>query len=429
MAIVVTGMRGLSRVAIGLTLIATAACSRGSSSDATNAATNTRRIRLWHTFNPAETEALNEVLSARGGTHQVEGTLLPFQRGQTILREVVESGAECPDLVRIDATWIPELARAGLLAQVPPAVAAERRWLAEAGDLARDRGVDYALPQSIDGLALIYKESAVGAVDWPPATVNALIATARRLTEGGNHGLGVRVDGYWFAAFLRGWGGELLDPSTGYLGIDQPIAEQSLDRFADFFGARGIAGPPPPTGNEAQDEVRRFRAGALAVVMNGPWAATDLGAGDLAGLGVAPFPSGPDGRPAAPRGGQMFAVPTCAREPVAAWALALELTEPALQASWARRFGVVPTTADALADAGPFSQAFYRALQRARPLPRHPISAEIFDDLNPAIAAVVAGDATSAEALEGAMRAWTRLLVRHDLEARTPPDAGAGTHE
>jgi ABC-type glycerol-3-phosphate transport system substrate-binding protein len=122
-------------VAIGLALIAMAACSRGSSSDATSAATSGRRIRLWHTFNPAETEALNEVLSARGGTHQVESTLLPFQRGQTILREVVESGSDCPDLVRIDATWIPELARAGLLAQVPPEVAAERRWLAEAADL------------------------------------------------------------------------------------------------------------------------------------------------------------------------------------------------------------------------------------------------------------------------------------------------------
>lgn len=418
------GVRHRAAAAIGLAAIAAVACSRGSGGDGAAGP----RIRLWHTFNPAETAALNEILAARGGTHQVETTLLPFQRGQTILREVVESGDDCPDLVRIDATWIPELARAGLLRPVPAEIAAQRRWLPEAAELAGDRGIDYAVPQSIDGLALIYKEAAVVGVDWPPATVNALIATARRLTESGNHGLGVRVDGYWFAAFLRGWGGELLDPESGYLGIDRPIAAEALDRFAEFFGARGISGPPPPSGNEAQDEVRRFRAGALAVVMNGPWAVTDLGAGDTTGLGVAAFPAGPDGRPAAPRGGQMFAVPTCAREPVVAWGLALELTAPALQATWARRFGVVPTTAAALADAGPFSQAFYRALTRARPLPRHPISAEIFDDLNPAIAAVVAGDATSAEALGGAARAWTRLLERHGLEVHAPPpprDAGA----
>lgn len=411
-----------SAVAIGL--VAVVGCSRAPTGDAPA----TARIRLWHTFNPAETAALNEILAARPRPHRVETTLLPFQRGQTILREVIERGDECPDLVRMDATWIPELARAGVLAAVPADIVAARPWLPEGADLARDRGVDYALPQSIDGLALIYREDAVRGVDWPPRTVNELIATATRLTEGGNHGLGVRVDGYWFAAFLRGWGGELLDPDTGYLGIDRPLAKASLDRFAAFFAARGIAGLPPPSGNEAQDEVRRFRAGAIAVVMNGPWAVTDLAAGDMTGLGVAPFPSDPSGRPAAPRGGQMFVVPTCARDPAAAWALALELTAPELQASWAKRFGVVPTTTAALAGAGPLSQAFYRALERARPLPRHPISAEIFDDLNPAIAAVVAGDATAAEALDGAVRAWTRLLARHGLQANTPPapDAGVG---
>jgi ABC-type glycerol-3-phosphate transport system substrate-binding protein len=397
-------------------------CSRGPTSDGGGGA----RIRLWHTFNPAETEALNQALAGRAGTHRVETTLLPFQRGQTILREVVERADECPDLVRMDATWIPELARAGVLMPVPADLMARRQWLPEAADLARDRGVDYALPQSIDGLALIYRKDAVRGVDWPPRTVNELIATARRLTEGGNHGLGVRVDGYWFGAFLRGWGGELLDPDQGYLGIDQPLAKEALDRFAEFFSARGISGLPPPTGNEAQVEVRRFRAGAIAVVMNGPWAVTDLGAGDTSGLGVAPFPSDPRGRGAAPRGGQMFVVPTCAREPQAAWALAFELTAPELQASWARRFGVVPTTEAALADAGPFSQAFYQALQRARPLPRHPISAEIFDDLNPAIGAVVAGDATAADALDGAVRAWTRLLARHELPVRVPPPRDAG---
>jgi ABC-type glycerol-3-phosphate transport system substrate-binding protein len=103
----------------------------------------------------------------------------------------------------------------------------------------------------------------------------------------------------------------------------------------------------------------------------------------------------------------------CARDKEAAWRLALELTEPALQADWARRYGTVPTTTAGLADAGPFAQSFHRALAGARPLPRHPVTAELFDDLNPAIAAVVAGDATAEEALAGVARAWTRLLARH----------------
>ncbi len=385
------------------------------------------RLRLWHTFNPTETEALNAFLAARTGKGDVETTLLPFQRGQTILGEVLAGGGDCPDLVRMDATWIPELARADLLAPAPPEVASARQWLPEASALASDGGVQYGLPQRLDGLALIYRTSTVesAGVEWPPPTMGALLAAARRLTGGGNHGLGVRVDGYWFAAFLRAWGGELLDPATGQLGIDQPIARTALERFSDFFGPAGVAGPPPPSGDEAQDEFRRFRAGTLAVVVDGPWAVTALGGGSTDGLGVAPFPPDPGGRPAAPRGAQMFVVPRCAHEPARAWALALELTAPPVQADWARRFGLVPATRGGLAAAGPFVQAFYRALQVTRSLPRSPVSAEMFDDLNPAIAAVVAGDATAAEALAGVARAWRRLLERHGVHTDRPPgDAG-----
>jgi maltose-binding protein MalE len=75
------------------------------------------------------------------------------------------------------------------------------------------------------------------------------------------------------------------------------------------------------------------------------------------------------------------------------------------------RLGAVPTTEDGLAAAAPLARATYAALAAARPLPRHPLSAALFDDLSPAVAAVVAGDATPAEALDGVRRAWTRALA------------------
>ena len=118
-------------------------------------------------------------------------------------------------------------------------------------------------------------------------------------------------------------------------------------------------------------------------------------------------------------------MPRCGRNPAAAWQLAIDLTAPAIQADWARRFGIVPATAAGLADAGTLAGEFYRALKQARPLPRHPVTAEMFDDLNPAIAAVVTGDATAAEALAGVTRAWHRLATRHGIITAAPGDAGA----
>jgi ABC-type glycerol-3-phosphate transport system substrate-binding protein len=337
------------------------------------------------------------------------------------LREGLQAGRDCPDLARIDATWLPRLARENLLLPAPKRLAKARAWLPEADELASDRGVRYAVPQSLDGLAIIYRPAAVQrqGVPWPPADLDALLGAARTLSGSGRFGLAVRVDGYWFVAFLRAWGVDLPDADGGVERIDSPQAHQALARFAALFGAGGVSPPPPPSGNEADDERRRFRAGELAALVNGPWAVPALQGNER--IAVAPFPPGPDGRAAAPRGGQLFIVPKCARDPDGAWRLAEELTAPPLQADWARRFGVVPTSREALASAGELARQFYAALGAARPLPREPLTAELFDDLNPAIAAVVAGDASPAEALSGVRRAWTRLQRRQTPGAPRRP--------
>ncbi|RMH38929.1 MAG: extracellular solute-binding protein [Deltaproteobacteria bacterium] len=386
------------------------ACAAGCPADRAAPAPR-ERVRLWHTFSAYETEALNRALADRGAA--VESTLLPFSRARQIVADALRDGHDCPDLVRIDATWLPELAGAGLLAPVPDDAPA-RAWLPEAAALARHAGTAYGVPQALDGLALLYDPDrlARAGAAWPPRTVNELVATAHQLTIDGRYGLSVRVDGYWFVAFLRAWGGDVVDPATGALGIDRPEAVAALDQFAALFGPGGVAPPPPPPGREAPATARWFREGRVAIVVDGPWAVPELRAGGHA-LAVAPFPPGADGRGAAPLGGALFCVPACARRADAAWRLAFALTEPAVQAAWARDLGVVPTTEEALAGAGAFARAFRDALRAARPLPRHPITAELFDDLTPAVAAVVAGDATAEEALAGVARAWTRLLARH----------------
>jgi ABC-type glycerol-3-phosphate transport system substrate-binding protein len=383
-------------------------------------------LKFWHTFDVAETEALNELLATReaAGAAPVEVTLLPFARAMTILAEVLDAGERCPDLVRIDATWLPGLASLDLLRPAPQEVLASRDWLPEAEELARHGEVLYALPQAIDGLALIHRAGAFRgkAVPWPPGSITELELAASRLRHEEQYGLGMRADGFWYLAFLRGLGGAFPDPAAGVLAIDEPVAEEALIRMSALFSA-GLAAPPAPGGEQARELVRMFRDRRIAVVFDGPWLAREL-AGDegLGSLEVTPFPAGPAG-PAAPRGAQLLAVPTCAAAPDEAWKLAYELTDPELQAAWGRAFGTVPATGTALAASGALAQAFYGALAKASPLPRHPITAELFDDLTPAVRAAVQGDATAAEALSGAARGWRRLLARHGFPADDEHDA------
>ncbi len=371
-------------------------------------------VRFVHTFSVAEAAALDELLAGRGGG--VEATLLPFARGEAVLGKALRAGGDCPDLARIDATWLPALAGAGLVATPPPELAG-RDWLPEAAELARHAGALAAVPMSIDGLVLIHRgatpgvtggPSATAPAPWPPRDLDALEAAARALTAPGRWGLGLRADGYWLVPFLRARGADVADGGRGTLGIDGPAAEAALDEMAQLMRPGGAAAPPPAPGTEAETEARRFRDGAIVVLATGPWALPDLAdrrGDELDGVTVT-------GWPGAPRGGQLLIVPRCARDPAGGWALAAALTDPDVQAAWSRRLGMVPTTATGLAHAGRIAREVHAALAGATPLPRHPTSAALFDDLNPAVAAVVAGDATAAEAIAGVRRAWTRLLAR-----------------
>ena len=62
-----------------------------------------RAIRFLHTFNSEETELFNAVMAERGIA--VESSLVPFARGQQVIGEILRAGKDCPDVIRIDATW------------------------------------------------------------------------------------------------------------------------------------------------------------------------------------------------------------------------------------------------------------------------------------------------------------------------------------
>ncbi len=375
-------------------------------------------LRLWHTFGPEETEALNHDL-ARLASGRVRATVLPFGRAHNRIRDVLGRRApECPDLIRIDATWLPGLAQAGLLAEAPDG----GEWLPQADELALWNGRRWGLPQTVDCLALLFDEARVTAVrTTPPRTVEELVALARALTRDGTWGLSLRSDGYWFVPWLRAQGGELFDPVTGP-HIDTAAGRVALAHYVALAGPGGVAPAPSLAGDEAAEEARRFAAGEVAIVVGGPWtlAALIRAGASPSGVGIWPFPDAPDGRPAAPSGGHLWAVPACSRRQAEAWELARGLTEPAVQARWSQSLGVIPTRPRALDGAGRQVRLFVDALAHAAPLPRHPVTPLLFDDLTPAMQAALAGDATTDEVLTGVSAGWGLLVVRPPLPPHQP---------
>jgi multiple sugar transport system substrate-binding protein len=349
-------------------------------------------IRFLHTFGAEETEVFNATMDARGIA--VESSLVPFARGQQVISEILRAGTACPDLIRIDATWLPNFVAAGLVAQAP-AELVQLDWLPEAAALvAPPGGPWFALPETVDGLLVIRDEAAPAPAS--PAIVDLLAAARAAKHEQRPHPLGVRVDGYWSVPWLRADGADLAVDALAGDG-----APRALQAFASLFGQ--LAPPPPPAGGEAPDEIRRWTGHEIAYWVTGPWQVGALRDRDRLVVSALAH---------APRGGQLLVVPTCAKRPAEGWRLAAELTGVDVERTFAERFAAVPSRKAAL-DASPkLVHEIYEALRPAEPLPRSPLTPLLFDDLNPALAAVVAGDASADEAIEGVRRGWARLSAK-----------------
>jgi ABC-type glycerol-3-phosphate transport system substrate-binding protein len=351
-----------------------------------SAAPPARQIRFLHTFGPEETELFNKLSVERGIA--VDSSLVPFARGQQVIGEILRAGKNCPDLIRIDATWLSGLHAAGLLRPVPEPLA-KLDWTPEAIAMVGTpaRGV----PQTVDGLVVVRDSSRPAPIS---PTIDDLVAAARATrTASSPYPLGVRVDGYWFVPWLRAEGVDLAPAS-----IEGEGAVRALTKFTALFG--DVAPPPPPAGSEAPDELRRWHAHEVAYWVTGPWQLGMLEVRDR--LVITPLAK-------APRGGQVLVVPACAQDPEGGWRLAGELADVAVQQKFATAFTTVPTRISALAGTTPLVRSIYEALRSAEPLPAAPHTPLLFDDLNPALAAVITHDATPAEAAEGIRRGWKRI--------------------
>jgi ABC-type glycerol-3-phosphate transport system substrate-binding protein len=371
------------RLAVLLALAAWSACNTERDSGA--------QIRFLHTFGAAETELFNATIAERGIA--VESSLVPFARGQQVISEILRTGTSCPDLIRIDATWLPGFLAAKLLQPVPPALA-QLDWLPEAIALASGDSGLAALPATVDGLVVIRDVSAPAPAS---SSIADLLAATRAASHTGRpHPLGLRLDAYWFVPWLRAEGADL---AVGK--IDDAGAARALGAFAALFGE--LVPPPPPAGGEAPDEIRRWTNHEVAYWVTGPWQVGALR--DRERLAVSPLAR-------APRGGQLLVVPACAKRADDGWRLAAELTNVDVQIRFAKAFATVPTRAAALSGAPALVGAIHDALAATELLPRSPLTPLLFDDLNPALAATVYGDATPDEAIEGVRRGWARLAAR-----------------
>ncbi len=333
----------------------------------------------------------------------------------------LEGGATDFDLFVADVVWVPELARAGWIADLSsafPEVVLERDFLPGPAQAARFAGRTYAVPFYVDVGLLYYRRDHVAE---PPATYDALVDAALRAKRDLGAGYlwqGRQYEGLVCNAYEAIWGHGGATMQGDRVLLDAPAAIAAMATMRSLL-ATGVS--PASVTSAAEEECRRvFQEGRAAFMRNWPYAWAEAqreGSAVRDLVGVAPLPtiSGEPGPGAL--GGYLLALnahsPPQKRE--AALALLAHLTSPEAARMLALHYARNPARRATYEDpelqrAAPFMASLLPMVEGARPRPITPYYPMIADGLQGELSAIVAGIRSPEEGLARAQTFVDRVM-------------------
>jgi arabinogalactan oligomer/maltooligosaccharide transport system permease protein len=374
-------------------------------------------VLLWHSYRGTDEQALEQLVdrfNASQPDYRVEMLAIPNDAYPAKLTSAIPTD-HGPDVFIFGHDRIGGWAREGYLAPSDADIAALHAEFAPSALAALTfEGHTYGLPLAVKSVALFYNRSLV---PTPPTTTDELVRIAQQNTraDGSRYGLAYPIsDFYYHAAWLHGFGGTEFQEPGHRAVIDTPEAEAALDFVRDLALEKRVI-PEEPSSTLVTS---LFNAGQVAMVINGPWFASELAPGLDYGVAVLPTVSA-TGKPMAP----MLTVEAAflsshARQPEGARALARFLVStPAavLRATLGRQ---VVATRSALQDAAVRDDkvlaAFEAQAERAMPMDNTPDMESVWEPEKRALTSVMNGTLTAHEALGQAQR-------RLNASTRPPP--------
>jgi len=168
--------------------------------------------------------------------------------------------------------------------------------LPEAVDAVSWQGQTWGYPLAIDTYALLYNYDLL---KEPPKTWADIKTLAKKFNDpaNGKYALMFNVSmGYYSYPFIAGYGTPLFGPGGNdrtSLGFDTPAAIEGMT----FFKSIHDDIMPIPMRSTVGDSVKlAFKAGKVAMILDGPWDLVDIGADAHINVYSAPLPTMPNGR-------------------------------------------------------------------------------------------------------------------------------------
>jgi arabinogalactan oligomer/maltooligosaccharide transport system substrate-binding protein len=377
-------------------------------------------LTFWQTMNPQETVTLKSLVAkyqSKNPNVKVKMVTVPFDSAQAKFQNAARAG-KAPDVMRAEIAWTAQFASLGYLLNIEKYVSAADKadYLPSAFAYNVYAGHTWGIPQVTDAPALLYNKAMFKAagLNGAPTSMDQLIADCSKIGDG--KGILIRGDAYFLQPWLWAYGGGLLDPAKKKILVNNAGSVAGLNAYLKLFKS-SCAMKDDDFANDYNNMQTAFKAGQVAMIVNGPWATSDILAGDAfksaSNLGIAPVPKGPGGQ-GSPVGGHNYVIARKTAHPKEAYAFIQWLNQPAQQAQLAVKNNLVVTRKSTYnlpaVKKNAILQSFLQVMKKATARPVIPQGGQIYTDFTPNFQKALTGDASPQAALDAVAAAWKKFL-------------------
>ena len=298
-------------VLIGVILFILLGNSSDSNTDSTDTVTYSGELTYWGLWEPES--VMESVIAGYKDLHPdvtIHYVQKSFSNYENNLYGLLEEGADSdilvPDIFRISNAWLPKYQK--YLSSLPSSIMtsetySETFYPTVVSDFTGKDGKIYAMPWSIDGLAVIYNKQLLedAGITEPPSDWDSFVEAAEKLTKRNSSGeitqaglaIGssnnVRHSESILSYLLLLNGADLIDSTRTTVNLSSTEAEVALTVYTDFLNDE--------TGTWSttlKNDLELFYEGKLAMMFAPSWRAFDIiEAAPSIEFGLAPLPQLP----------------------------------------------------------------------------------------------------------------------------------------
>ena len=194
-------------------------------------------VSVWHAYRGQERAGLEQASTAWGEANDVTVDLvaLPFGAFDSKLETAIPRG-NGPDLFVAAHGNLGKWSSMGLIQTLPDALAGHRP---ATRDALQTDGTTWGLPLAYKSVVLLYDPEVVTEV---PATTDALIEAAKRLTGGQRYGLAYMAsEPYFHGVWMHGFGADAIR-RDGQVTLGDTVLKHSARKVQRLRGGKVLAG-------------------------------------------------------------------------------------------------------------------------------------------------------------------------------------------